>query len=109
MKIFGNEGYSLTTKIIEKINQLQQQILVHSILYYRLGCSIWSDAKWNSKAKELQAMAETYTEEYQESILFQEFKDFSWVSGYDLPLYDPKYTAVALWVMKYAETRGELL
>lgn len=99
----------MANKVTEKINQLQQQILIHSILYYRLGCSIWSDARWNSKAKELQAMAEQYPEEWKESILFEEFKGFSWVSGYDLPLYDPKYTAKAWWLMKYAETKGELL
>lgn len=54
-------------------------------------------------------MAEQYPEEWKESILFEEFKGFSWVSGYDLPLYDPKYTAKAWWLMKYAETKGELL
>lgn len=108
MKIFENEVYSLN-EVIEKMNQLQQQILVHSILYYRLGCSIWTDAKWNSKAKELQALAKQYPQEYMKTILFQEFKDFSWVSGYDLPLYSPHYTSVAVWVMEEARKRGELL
>lgn len=91
------------------MNQLEQQILIHSILYYRLGCSIWSDERWNSKAKELQALAGEYPEEYKASLLYEEFKDFSWVSGYDLPLFNTGYTAKALWLMEYAQARGELL
>lgn len=95
--------------VLTKMNQLQQQILVHSILYYRLGTSIWSDDKWNYKAKELQALAEAHPELYRESILFEEYKSFSWVSGYDLPLYHPHYTAVAVWLMEEARKKGDLL
>lgn len=98
-----------STHILSKINQLEQQILVHSILYYRLGCSIWSDTKWNSKAKELQGLVESNPDTFKESILYEEFKEFSWVSGYDLPLYHPQYTAKAVWLMEEAKKRGELL
>lgn len=91
------------------MNQLEQQLLVHSIMYYRLGASIWSDARWNQKAKELQSLAETHPEEYKASLLYEDFKGFSWVSGYDLPLYNPKYEAVALWLIEEARARGELL
>lgn len=95
--------------LIPKMNQLQQQILIHSILYYRLGCSIWSDGRWNRKAKELQQLAESHPEEYSKTILFEEFKGFSWVSGYDLPIYHPQFTAKAVWLMEEAKKRGELL
>ena len=96
-------------KIISKMNQLEQQILVHSILYYRLGCSIWTDDHWNFVARKLQMLVEDHPELFKETILYDGFKDFSWVSGYDLPLYDPKYTNVAMWLMREAEKRGELL
>lgn len=102
--ILGN-----SSAVLNKMNQLEQQILVHSILYYRLGCSIWSDAKWNSKAKELQGLVESSPELFKESILYQEFKGFSWVSGYDLPIYHPHYTAIAVWLMEEARKKGELL
>lgn len=95
--------------ILAKINQLEQQILVHSIIYYRLGMSIWNDAKWNEKAKELQHLTEQHPEKFKESILFEEFKGFSWVSGYDLPLYDPRYTAKALWLIDYYKQQGGLV
>lgn len=96
-------------EVLSKINQLEQQILVHSILYYRFGCSIWSDDRWNAKARELQRLVEDHQELFKQSILYEEFNGFSWVSGYDLPLYDQKYTNVASWLMKEAEKRGELL
>lgn len=99
----------MNNSLIERINQLEQQILVHSILYYRLGCSIWTDDKWNNKAKELQALAEAHPEEYKASLLYDDFKGFSWVSGYDLPLYHEGYTAKALWLMNYAKERSDLL
>ena len=95
--------------VLSKINQLEQQILVHSILYYRLGCSIWSDERWNFTARKLQLLVEQNPELFKESILYEEFKGFSWVSGYDLPLYNPKYEAIALWLMEEAQARGELL
>lgn len=100
---------SSSADIISRMNQLEQQILIHSILYYRLGCSVWTDDKWNSTAKTLQKLTEAYPEEFKASLLYEDFKGFSWVSGYDLPLYNPEYTAKAVWYMQEAERRGELL
>lgn len=91
--------------ILEKINQLEQQILVHSIMYYRLGASIWDDFKYDSKAKELQALIQANPEEFKKSILYEDFKEFSWKSGYDLPLWDNYYTAVAMWLIDYHKRR----
>lgn len=99
----------IDTTVLSKINQLEQQILVHSILYYRFGCSIWSDDQWNYSARRLQKLVEANPELFAQSILYEEFKGFSWVSGYDLPLYSPKYEAIAVWLMEEAQKRGELL
>lgn len=91
---------------LEKINQLEQQILVHSIMYYRLGVSIWDDFKYDRKAKELQALMEANPEEFKKSILYEDFKVFSWESGYDLPLWDSHYTAIAMWLVEYHKKKG---
>ena len=40
-------------KIIALIKRRRGQILVHSCVYYRYGDNIWSDAKYDEKAKEL--------------------------------------------------------
>lgn len=98
----------MAANVLGKMNQLEQQILIHSIIYYRLGESIWSDAKWNSKAKELQKLVESYPEVFKQSLLYEEFKGFSWVSGYDLPLYNTGYTAKALWLLEYHKEKGNL-
>lgn len=94
-------GVIIMDDVLSKINQLEQQILVHSIIYYRLGSSIWDDEQWNKKAKELQGLVEQYPEQFKQSILYEDFKGFSWVSGYDLPLYHPHYEAVAVWLLDY--------
>jgi len=91
---------------LEKINQLEQQILVHSIIYYRIGESIWDDFKYDSKAKELQRLIEANPEDFKASILYEDFKVFSWESGYDLPLWDNKYTNIALWLLDHHKRVG---
>lgn len=96
----------LEQTILEKINQLEQQILVHSIMYYRLGASIWDDFMYDRKAKELQRLIEANPDEFKASILYNDFKLFSWESGYDLPLWDSHYTAVALWLVEYHKQQG---
>lgn len=92
--------------ILEKINQLEQQILVHSIIYYRLGSSIWDDFTYDRKAKELQELIKANPEEFKASILYNDFKVFSWESGYDLPIWDNHYTAVAVWLLDYHSRHG---
>lgn len=87
------------SRVLDRMNQLEQQILVHSILYYRLGTSIWSDYRYDQAAKALKQLIQDNPEEFKQSILFNEFKDFDWVSGYDLPLYHPHYTNVAQWLI----------
>lgn len=95
--------------IVSRLNQLEQQILVHSIMYYRLGASIWNDKQYDKTAKELKRLIVECPAEFRESILYEEFKGFEWGSGYDLPLYHEGYTAKALWLMEYHKEQGGLL
>lgn len=86
---------------VQKISRLEQQILIHSIIYYRLGTSIWTDKTFDTRARELKGLIEQYPTEFTQSLLYEEFKNFDWISGYDLPLYHPKYTAIAEWLVNY--------
>ena len=86
---------------LETINRLEQQILIHSIIYYRLGTSIWTDKQFDNCAKQLKSMIENNQLEFTQSILYNDFKTFDWVSGYDLPIYNSKYTAIAMWMIGY--------
>ncbi len=49
---------------------------------------------------------EANPEEFKKSILYEDFKVFSWESGYDLPLWDSHYTAIAMWLVEYHKKKG---
>lgn len=87
--------------MLAKINQLEQQILIHSIMYYRLGESIWSDKRYDGKAKELQSLIVNCPEDFEKSILYDDFKEFDWTTGMNLPLWNDTYTKKAVWLLEY--------
>ena len=85
--------------ILSKINQLESQIWCWAIIYYRLGDSIVTDKQYDLTSKKLQRMTQEYPDEFKASRHYDVFKDFEWVSGYDLPLYDPAMTRQAEFVL----------
>ena len=94
----------MNSVILSRINQLESQIWCWAIIYYRLGDSIVTDRRYDLTSKELKRLIEEYPVEFENSKHYDVFKDFDWVSGYDLPLYDPVMTNEAefvLWVNKY--------
>lgn len=91
--------------ILEKINRLEQQLLVHSILYYRLGTSLWTDMQYDTTAKGLKVIIEENPAEFKQSILYDAYVNFDWISGYDLPLYHEKYTKIAQWLLIYKDKK----
>lgn len=93
-------------EIAAKISQRRRQILVHSIIYYRLDDSIIPDYKWGDWAKELAELQEQYPEIAAQCPLADEFKDFFRFSGYYLPLGDPHYSAAARWLIDYHRRMG---
>lgn len=72
--------------ILEKINQRQRQILVHSIIYYTYNDNIISDKKWTQYAQELVKLQKKYPEETKQSVFYTMFKGFEGSSGFDLDL-----------------------
>ena len=49
-------------QILARINQLRREILVHSVIYYRLNDNIISDEEWSLRAKELYDLQNKYPE-----------------------------------------------
>lgn len=84
----------------DRITQRRRQILVHSIIYYRLGDSIIPDHKWAEWARELCELQTRHPEVSAQCPLADAFKDFDASTGYDLPLGDPHYGAVARWLLE---------
>lgn len=85
--------------IRDRINNLESKIWLWAIIYYRLGDSIVTDKMYDLSSKELQKLVNENQEEFKASKHYEVFKNFSWVSGYDLPLYDIDMTNQAEFVL----------
>lgn len=70
--------------IASKIKQRRRQIIVHSIIYYRFNSNIVSDIKFDSWCNELIQLQYKYPKISQRVELYEDFKDFSHASGFNL-------------------------
>lgn len=75
-------------KIEELINRRRRQVLVHSIIYYRMNDNIISDSQWSAWAKELYDLQKQYPEIAMRCIFAKEYRDFDPSTGFNLPLED---------------------
>lgn len=92
-------------EIIELISRRRKQLLVHSIIYYRMDDSLVSDSKWASWALELEALTKKYPKLAKQAFLSDEFEDFDHSTGYNLPLETPWAVARACWLVAMYQTR----
>jgi NAD-dependent DNA ligase len=70
--------------ILDKINQRQRQIILHSVLYYQFDTNKVSDATWNRWAKELVQLQEDYPSLTEQSGFYMTMKDFDASTGFHL-------------------------
>lgn len=77
------------SEILELIARRRRQILVHSIIYYKLDDNLISDAQWTSWAQELAHLQNENPELAKEGPYADAYKGFEGCSGFDLPLDDP--------------------
>lgn len=87
------------------IERRRKQLLVHSIIYYRMDESLITDQKWAKWAVELEELTKKYPEIADEAFLSEEFKDFDHSTGYNLPLETPWAVARAIWLLEMAHTK----
>ena len=76
-------------EIAELINRRRRQVLVHSIIYYRMNESIVSDSQWAEWALELENLQRDYQDIAYECVFADDFEGFEHSSGYNLPLDNP--------------------
>lgn len=76
-------------KIEELINRRRRQILVHSVIYYKMDDNLISDSQWSLWAKELDELQRLYPEIAMRCVYAKDFKDFDPSTGFNLPLDDP--------------------
>ncbi len=69
----------------EKIELLQNWLIVHSIIYYSMGEAIATDAKFDDNCRQLVDMARSYPDIFLKSKYHYCFYDFDGSTGFDLP------------------------
>lgn len=89
--------------IYELISRRRRQIIVHSIIYYRLNENLISDYQWSQWAVELYQLQTKYPEIANQCCYAEEFRDFDPSTGYNLPLGDPKLYSTAVRLLAYSK------
>lgn len=87
--------------IAELINRRRRQILVHSVIYYRMNDNIIDDYTWTRWANELAELQKQYPDIAKECWYADEFEDFDGSSGFNLPLDDPWAVNKARQLLEY--------
>jgi hypothetical protein len=91
--------------ISELINRRRRQILVHSVIYYRMNDSIISDEMFDKIAKDLVELQAKYPEIAETTDYAEYFRDFDGSSGFDLPLERPEIVAKAYYLLNIYKRR----
>ena len=87
-------------QILARINQLRREILVHSVIYYRLNDNIISDEEWSRRAKELYDLQNKYPEISKMGVYAKDFENFDYSTGCNLPLGDPWALNKAVYLLR---------
>lgn len=69
---------------LEKINQRQRQIILHSVIYYKFNTNIITDETWQKWAYELVQLQKDYKELTKQSVFYMWMKDFDGSTGFHL-------------------------
>ena len=75
--------------IKELISRRRRQILVHSVIYYKLNENLIDDATWSRWALELEELQERYPQLATQCPLNDAFIGFDHSTGMSLPLENP--------------------
>lgn len=93
---------------VSRINQRRKQVLIHSVLYYKVGVSIIPDTKWDEWARELFRLQQENPEILSKCWRNDIFENFDPCSGYYLPLNDEWANRKAKWLL-HMERKGKKL
>lgn len=89
--------------VSELIHRRRRQILVHSILYYRMNETLIADATFDRWAHELAVLQQQHLEISEGVDYMREaFRAFSGDTGFDLPLEDTRANEVARELLRYS-------
>lgn len=75
-------------EIAKLISKRRRQVLIHSVIYYKLDDCLVSDSDWTRWALELEELQRDYPEIAERCVYAEAFRDFDHSTGYHLPLDD---------------------
>ncbi len=82
--------------VAELIHRRRRQIMVHSVLYYRLNAAYLDDATFDRWAQELAHLQSSHPEVSERvTYMVDAFRNFTGETGYHLPLHDMATLRVA--------------
>lgn len=87
---------------VEWMNRRQNQLLVHSFLYYQLDKNIISDYTFDLWSSELAKAMKDYPSLAERTFHYKFFKNFDGSSGFDLPFNHPEVQNRAYRLLKYS-------
>ena len=97
------------TTVASIINRRRRQLLVHSVIYYKLNENLISDDQWSKWGVELEELQKQYPKISAECIYSEAFKDFDHSSGMNLPLEDPWAVRKARYLLDLAREKQSVL
>lgn len=96
------ESCTTNEEIVSKIGRRRLQILVHSIIYYKMNDNVVSDATWSHWAVELVELQRKYPNESKKAPMYEMYKDFDGSTGFDLAeRADDEAWNKARWLLKW--------
>lgn len=93
-------------RIQELITRRRRQILVHSVIYYKLNENLISDSLWASWALELEQLQAQYPELAAVCPYAEAFTSFEHSTGMNLPLDDAWAVRTAQRLVAYARDKN---
>lgn len=75
--------------IAELITRRRRQILVHSVIYYRMNENVISDHTFDTWSRELADLQQKYPDIAAQCERHEDFKDFDGSTGAFLPIHEP--------------------
>ena len=92
--------------IIELITRRRRQILVHSVIYYRLNTNIISDHTYDAWSEELVKLQRDYPQESEQAPFANAYREFDGSTGAFLPIHEPNIIAKAVQLIDYHKRKG---
>lgn len=89
--------------IIDLINRRENQVLIHSAIYYRFNDNLIPDWQYDNIGKDLVELAHKYPEEFKASYHYNDFIEYvnsETPSGFNLPYATVEVTSKAMYLLR---------